>query len=77
MTDQQSNDKLNYGCNSWCNTIFQKSFQSQVLHFADSSTLNNCISIRLPRCNTPKSITPVLHQITKNGVILSRVLHRT
>ena len=75
MEDQQSNDKLNYGCNSWCNTIFQKSFQSRVLHFADLCALNHCISTRLLWCNTPKSITPVLHQIIKIGVILSRVLH--
>jgi len=56
--------------------LFAKSFQRRVLHFDILSTLNNCMSIRLLWCNTLESITPVLHQIARKSVILSRVLHR-
>ena len=49
-------------CNSWCNTIFQKVFNAKYYTFAGLSTLNDCISISLLWCNTPRkyytSITP-------------------
>ena len=49
-------------CNSWCNTIFQKVFNAKYYTFAGLSTLNDCISIRLLWCNTPRKyytcITP-------------------
>ena len=67
---------LTGACETWCNTIFQKVFNAEYYTFGVLSALNNCISIRLLWCNTPESITPVLHQIAQNGVILSRVLHR-
>ena len=63
-------------CETWCNTIFQKVFNAEYYTFAGLSILNDCASICLPWCNTPESITPVLHQIARNGVILSRVLHQ-
>ena len=62
--------------NSRCNTIFQKVFNAEYYTFAVLSVLNTCASILLPWCNTLESITPVLHQIALNGVILLRVLHQ-
>ena len=56
--------------------FLKKVFNAEYYTFAVLCALNDCMSICLSWCNTPESITPVLHQIAPNGVILPRVLHR-
>ena len=53
----------------------KKVFEGEYYTFAVLSMLKTWLIGGYPWCNTPESITPLLHQIHRIGVILSRVLH--